>query len=685
MSLRSVLLGVIGALFIACFGYINDSHLRLTFLVGNHFPISVFGLLIVLAMVVNPLLFKLRSKWRLRPAELAVITALMLVPCSIPGSGLMRTFDLAIAMPTQYNLQDVGWRTYDVLGYVPPSMMPGDPGAEEVHYNPEVMDKFLTGNPEGGLFDASRVPWDKWIEPLEVWLPIILMVTTAVICLSLMIHNQWSHRERLRYPIAEFAGAVVEQDPNRGVAPIFRNRFFWVALLVIFGIRIVNGIQVYYPGSIGIPLEFNFVTPFTQKWPKLTSAGGGYGAALFTLRLFPTAIAFAFFLSSDVALSLGLSQLFFVLLSMVLVTEGIQLDSEFFSGGAITWQLFGSYFGIGLLLLFIGRRYYGQLLKQAVTFVRHREVTASAAWACRIFLLCVAGTTVMLSVLGLPWPFALMTVLMILLMFLVIARINAESGLFFVQSNWTPLAVLLGFFGAAALGPKTMVIVALVSTVLVIDPRECAMPFIVNGLKISEMNGVKPAKVGWSAIVLFLVALLVASPLILTIQYNTPEPRADKWQFKEVPKLPFDAVVRELTKLSLSDRLEESKQMGLAERFQSINVDRKFLAFAGSGLALALGFSFLRLRFAWWPLHPILFLVWGTWPMGRFSHSFLLGWLIKTAVTKFGGATTHRQVRTFMIGAIAGDLLGGIVFMVVGGIYYSVMGTVPPRYQIFPG
>jgi hypothetical protein len=104
------------------------------------------------------------------------------------------------------------------------------------------------------------------------------------------------------------------------------------------------------------------------------------------------------------------------------------------------------------------------------------------------------------------------------------------------------------------------------------------------------------------------------------------------------------------------------------------------------GVVLVAVFSILRLRFTWWPLHPVMFLVWGTYPMMRFSHSFLLGWAIKVAVTRLGGGRKYRELMPFMIGAIAGDLLGGLVFMILGGAYYGTEGVIPPAvYRIFPG
>ncbi len=684
MTFRAVVLGVLGAAFIAAFGYINDAILYLTPLVGNHFPIFIFGLLILVVMLLNPLLFRLRRSWRFRPGEMAVIAALMLAACSVPSNGLMRTFHTSLAMPLQYYQQSVDWRTHKILSYVPPCMMPSEPGAEQVAYSPAVMDDFLTTHPEGRLLDWSRVPWRLWARSTWTWGALIFLTGLGVICMSLMVHNQWANRERLRYPIAAFAASLTQQDPDSGVGPIFRSKLFWLGLIVVFLIRLSNGINTWIPQSIGIPLEFP-LTPILQKWPHFGRAAGDSGFALITIRIFPTVVAFAFFLSADVALSLGLSQVFFVFGVMVLVKAGVRLESDYFTGGAMPWQLFGSCLGMAALLIYIGRRYYWLMVKRAITFGRQREVTSSAAWACRLFFLTIAGLTIFLSVLGLNWPFALLIVLMIMLIYLVVARINAESGLFFIQPSWMPLAILIALFGANAVGPKAMVVAGLVTAVLVIDPRESLMPYITTGLKMTEDAGIRPAKLGWSSIGIFAMALAIAFPVVLAVNYNSSEPRTTKWSFKETPKLPFDAAVREMTKLSISDELAESKQMTTWERLRSPQPNPRFFWYGGAGLALVLGFSFLRLRFAWWPLHPIMFLVWGTWPMGRFSHSFLLGWLIKTAVTKLGSGIKHRQVMALMIGVIAGDLLGGMVFMAFGAGYHAITGLIPKKYVIFPG
>jgi hypothetical protein len=102
----------------------------------------------------------------------------------------------------------------------------------------------------------------------------------------------------------------------------------------------------------------------------------------------------------------------------------------------------------------------------------------------------------------------------------------------------------------------------------------------------------------------------------------------------------------------------------------------------GLGFALA---AVARLRLPWWPLHPVAFLVWGTYPIVMFGPSFLIGWLVKAAVIGTTGAKGYHTFRPLMVGVIAGELLMGLVWMIVGVVYYFAAGKAPVMYNIFPG
>jgi hypothetical protein len=65
----------------------------------------------------------------------------------------------------------------------------------------------------------------------------------------------------------------------------------------------------------------------------------------------------------------------------------------------------------------------------------------------------------------------------------------------------------------------------------------------------------------------------------------------------------------------------------------------------------------------------------GGWPGYYHYFSFFLGWIIKTGITKYGGATAYQNAKPLMIGLIAGSMLGKFIPVVVGPISYFVTGT----------
>jgi len=79
-----------------------------------------------------------------------------------------------------------------------------------------------------------------------------------------------------------------------------------------------------------------------------------------------------------------------------------------------------------------------------------------------------------------------------------------------------------------------------------------------------------------------------------------------------------------------------------------------------------------------------MFIVLGTFQSRTLAFSFLIGCLIKVLVTKYGGAAGYRRVKPFMVGVIAGDMLGGLVPMVAGAIYYFATGEPPKRFLVLP-
>ncbi len=679
MSFRAVILGLIGALALAATAYLNDQVVGLEPLTsGSLLPIGLFGVLFVLVVAVNPLLYLLPGDRRLRPAELAVILLLAMVACSIASRGLLDTFTPAVMMPLHYDRIRPGWQDMKLLEYAPPQML-----ACGGRYDAGAVEGFLRGldrPASAGPIGLTDVPWGAWSGPLTTYMPLAILMAVAVVCLALIVHRQWSRREHLRYPIAEMASSLIAQEPDRPSGPIFRNRIFWLGLAVILAVRVVNGLAAYYPQVPSIPLLLNMLA-VRERTPGMW--GTQFGHYLLVLRLYPTVVAFSFFLSSEIALSLGLSQWLLVPIASYLIARGVDFSEGYMSGGVTAWQRSGSFLAFTLIILYMGRRHYGLVLRGALTFRKHPELEGYTVWACRIGLAATATMVAILIAVGLDWPMAILTVGLMLMTFLCVARITAETGMFVIDPRFQALGVLLGLFGALALGPETIVIVGLACAALSLGPGQSLMPYLVNALRICDDQGVRPRRLGPLAAGSYVAALGAAITVILWANYNYGVRESD-FHTVRVPTMTFRAAEAAVRELDAYGELEEANGLGPLERLARIRPARKFLWSAGIGFALVLAVGAMRQRLPRWPLHPVMFLVWGTYPVAMMSHSFLLGWLIRAAVLRFAGHSAVRRMRPLMIGVIAGDLVGGAIFMAVGAAYYGLTGQQPPVIMIFP-
>jgi len=77
---------------------------------------------------------------------------------------------------------------------------------------------------------------------------------------------------------------------------------------------------------------------------------------------------------------------------------------------------------------------------------------------------------------------------------------------------------------------------------------------------------------------------------------------------------------------------------------------------------VAIGLGMLRLRFWWWPLHPVGFLAAQSWGMHWYYGPFFMGWVAKALVTRYGGLRVYRQTIPLAVGLVVGDLLGKVMW-----------------------
>jgi len=671
MTWRAVLAGLLGGAFVCGFTHFNDTIMRQTMFVGNNMPISVYGGLIVFILLVNPLF----GRRAFTGGELAVALALILAVCCIPGSGLMRLLPADVMFPFDEERTTPGWRESGVVKMASAGML-ASPGRKD-----EALDGFVRGLGTGrGFPNPALVPWQAWSGTLAFWLPLLLLLWVGLIALAVVVHRQWSEHEHLRYPVAMFSDALLPGQGGRW-GPILENRLFWLGAGAVFLLYLNNYLTVWFPSYlVQIPTQVD-LSPLEVLVPTYMAGNGWW---MFTLRIYFTVVAFGFFLASDVSLAMGLGPCFYPWVVGTFAAYGISITNAAATPSIENFMNFGAYFGILLVILYTGRHYYGRTLRRALLVPTGGTEGAESVWGARVFMLCATLITAyLIFVAGLNWPMAIIFTGLVFMLFLVIARISAETGAFMIQPVWAPGAVLWGIFGSRALGPQQALIMLLLSSILVCDPREALMPYVVNSFKLLQMRRASIRRTAAWGVGALLIGLAVAVPVTLTLDYDRGVDRTD-WSVMHSPFEPFTTSMQIQQRLSAQGNLKAAEAARGWRRFAAMSPDPSCLIGFAAGLGLVLAFAAARLRLPKWPLHPILFLVWSSWGGRMLASSFLVGWAIKMLVTKYGGAAWYQRLKPLMFGLVAGEMLGGLAPMVAGFVYWLMTGQPPKAFNILP-
>jgi hypothetical protein len=74
-----------------------------------------------------------------------------------------------------------------------------------------------------------------------------------------------------------------------------------------------------------------------------------------------------------------------------------------------------------------------------------------------------------------------------------------------------------------------------------------------------------------------------------------------------------------------------------------------------------------RTRFAWFPLHPLGYLVNLGYAMNTLWFSVFLGWFFKVVITRYGGADSYRKTTPLFLGLALGDVSMMLFWLIIDG------------------
>lgn len=667
MTKRSIILGLILACVMCACCYFNDYVVRPGTMIAHLLPAVAYGGLVLWVMLVNPLLRLLSGgKLALRGREVAAVLILFLISCGIPGWSLGQMFPGTVMFP-HYDVRiNPSWSAMNVLDYAPEQMLcdvSGDDGEAAIA-------GYITGMGEGdNHISFFEVPWRVWRRPFLFWAPIVFSFLLGIFGLAAVFHRQWSTHEQLPYPIIQFASALLPDGEGRQ-ASVFKNRLFIVGFMFGLVVLLNNYLCRFFPQElIPFKMHVNF-WPFASLFPTIIKGKGGM---LFGPQFIFTVIGLAYFLPSEASFSMWIGPWLYCLVGGIFATYGIELRSGKMM--ALQPEVFifsGGYFGILLIILYTGRQYYWNTLRRALFLPSSEDIPGYAVHGMRMFLIGMIVFVLMLQLAGVHWTLGIIYAVITVMVYTVVSRVLAETGAFEVGTYVYPCVVLWGLFGEAALGPKILVTLFLVSTVLCAAPGWCVMPFANHAMRLAQSTKVSMNKtVGWGVVVIVL-AIVIAIPATIYWQYDRGAliqhwPRASSIY-------PFQNTVEIVNKLKAQGLEEVAVAQSGWSHWKSMSPHWGSVLTFVISTALALIVAFGRLKFTWWPLHPVIFIFFGGHQGMLMSFSFGLGFLLKWLITKYGGGRIYQQCKPLFIGLIAGTLLGQFIPMIVGTVYYIATG-----------
>ncbi len=595
-------------------------------------------LLFLLAGVTGLPLFR---RMGLSRRELLVVYSIMLV--AGPVMGRTTTAWMMCGTIHYYYMAAVNqiWET-TFISQVPTWFAPTDPMAGE------------------GFFQGQAlVPWSLWLTPLAAWGGFMVALFLCALCIITLLQRQWIANERLSFPLAQVPLEMVgetRQGDLRAPGRLTGAWPFWLGLLISVGLTCTNEISTRWPVFPAIPLG-----PLPLMAAQPTGTIGGIGEI--TWVLWPWLIAIAYLIPKDLSFSCWFFWWVLVAANVLGVVSGMEPrdPANIWDSGypAPRFQGCGALIAIGIWSLWIARKHLARALRIALTLGKSSNPDADepisyrlamiglvVTFAAMIYFTYAAGCRIIVG---------LAIVIGILGYYVVWARLRAETGLGFAM-----FPMELEFLLNTPFGPSFY---RVRETVTIMSMRwtygqgfgtiyEVLSGNALETFKIADTVGINKRRLVKAIVAAFMMMVPLAIYVLLTGIYRFG------W----------------LNLRGLQSGWLGPQSVGDGGRiiwrllYHPPHSDVNGLMAMGFGAVFALALGIMRLRFWWWPFHPVGYMVGMSWGANWYWMPFFVGWLLKTLAVRYGGLRLYRATVPMATGLIIGDLLNRGIWCLVAGL-----------------
>ena len=636
------------------FGYalpVIDYKIQNTFLGGSHLPAGAVGVLLILVLIVNPLLRLLRRTWALSRNEALTVYISCLFSSLVPGHGSENFIIPNLIAPFYFATRENKWLDF-LTPYVKPWMTPS------VTANGTVNQDVVTGWYQG-IPASAPVPWAAWLVPMTFWLGFVIVSYAMFGCLSIILRAQWAEREALAFPLLKLPLAMTEdmdEANNRGsiIGDFFRNPMMWSGFAIAAFIQLMKGAHLYFPDFPDFPTSLDTGPLFSEA--PLNQLGW------VPVGIYPLVVGITYLLTSEISFSLWFFFWFikfqYIGAYMVGYPVGTMPNADGFPDKLFTGnQVGGCYLAYVALILWTGREHFKHVALRALGRVKARPEEATellsyplAFWGFLVSIGLMIGATV---ISGVRIDIAVALWASYLVLALGLSRVAVEGGMLALQHGTNPLGAIARLVNS---GPSTWMTVehgassaAFFQAGMVNHMRGFIMPSFIQGFKLAHDHKISRRPLASLIVATVLIAVIVSWITTVNLGYRAEGALSfgHKWWSQDGPKMPAQFVT------SMTSNNQGSAPLAW---FWLV-----------VGVALTWGMMLMRSRYAWFPLHPIGYIMSLSYPTAVFWFSIFLGWAFKGLISKFGGGDAYRKTIPLFLGLALGDICMILFWLVIDG------------------
>lgn len=620
ITARMVVIAILAVVFVTYFGCFG-SVMRYDLIGTGHLPRSALYPVFIL-LLINLLGTKSRARWRFSKGELLFLYCALLVISGFPGQQFANYVYIGLVGPIYFATPQN--RHQELFhGYIKDWMVPSkDPTSESVRWLYERM-------PEGHGF--MQIPWGDWLRPLLIWTPMLAATFFLMLCMSVLLRKQWVTRERLLFPLAQVALEITDEAREEETkTPLFRNRLFWIAFAIPTVFFLMRGLAFYpwFQKHLLLKPDFwqlrwNTGNLFTEEpWNQFN---------WLEMNIYFDMLGISYLLASEIGFSFWFFYIFRRLETMMRITAGVRDQGLHFQ-----FQDIGGFLVLFAFYFWIARSHIRDIIAKAFFYGKNVDDSKEpvsyrfAFWGMTLSFIFILGWWAAAGM-SLIWCVALFGVY--LMFMVVLTRIVSEAGLFVFWLPLGPREVLMFTTGnsPAIISPRDVTLMSMADWNLW-DSASDSLPNMLQSWKLTTERNLRGGQMFAVMCGAMLLSMVVCHVAMLHSFYTVGIPNAG-WWWNGATRAAMDSIVRFLT---LSVEPHASNYGSMLQ--------------GGAFTALLL---YLRQRFLWWPFHPLGFV--GSFTLGRYWFSILLGWLIKVIVVQIGGVRLWRKLVPAALGIILGN------------------------------